>query len=491
MLGEKVAYNDGAGWDGLFYRSTTFDFASKIFAHGYDSYRIQRILPFAVVNVFFKLTGLGITNASSMMAVQALNLIALLVGIIYFFKIVSDLKLSLPIGVIGFAAMFFNYPVLKLMGYYPYLTDTYALVFAIMQFYFFIKKRKIKLIAISILGAFVWPTLFMSGLVLALLPDTSFSIKDKLDKKNQTIITIVKIALALAIPVLFLALLVLKPRLLPLLYSGDKYQNYYILSLSLFCVSVYIYCLMLPLKISIIDNIKRLIGKINIWHLIIMVVLYAGIEALVIYLSNGQASVTLKMMLIGRIIIPPTVDLFVFIVCNFMYYGVIIFLMIVSWKGLLETYAEYGYSFFIIIVLGLLMSLNSESRHLLSFIPFLVFPLLKYLSDKKDNKLNLVFSIVFVAASLALSRFWYKINVPGIEKAFIDPYEKRIGSYQDFPAQRYFMAQGPWMSHQMYYLFGGIFLVFLACFCVYYFYPDTKLNKKLFIFGGKNDRTDK
>lgn len=474
MLGEKVAYNDGAGWDGLFYRNVIYNFNSEIFSHVYDSYRIQRILPFGVANIVFNTFNIVKTNSSLMTCIQIMNFFVIIISVFYFFKIIDELKLSLPVSIVGFAAIFFNYPILKLMGYYPFLTDTYALGMSIIQFYFFITKRKALLVIFSIVGAFIWPTLFLTGLILAFFPDKKFVLSEDLDRYEKGVLCIVKTIMIAGLPLLFSWIFIFKRSMLFKYYSGAQYSNIVTLIAALLCISLYIYLLLKPVKISIFKNINIFVRNFEIRNLVLFVLLYLGIKFVINYLSNGSSLVSLSIMLKGRLLVPPTVDPFVFLVCNFMYYGFIVFFIIFYWEEVLKIYAEYGYSFFITISLGFLMSLNTESRHLISFIPFIIFPLLKLLSDRENSKISLNFSIVFSFLSLALSRFWYKINVPGIEKAFIDPFENRIGSYQDFPAQRYFMAQGPWMSHEMYYIFLGIFVISLSVFILYFKHDRVK-----------------
>jgi hypothetical protein len=173
-----------------------------------------------------------------------------------------------------------------------------------------------------------------------------------------------------------------------------------------------------------------------------------------------EAPISLKTMLIGRLLMPAVQAPFAFIVCNFMYYGFVIVLLCVFWGDVIKRYANYGYSFFIIIVLGLMMSVNTESRHMLSFVPFLIFPLFEVIK----KYITIKFAVVFLLLSLFFSRFWFKINVKGIETAFAFV---NNDNYSRFPAQRYFMSQGPWMSYSIYLIFLGIFFVSFIAFYLY------------------------
>ena len=70
-----------------------------------------------------------------------------------------------------------------------------------------------------------------------------------------------------------------------------------------------------------------------------------------------------------------------------------------------------------------------------------------------------------MAVQLTMSCFWWHINVPGISQAFLT-YE--VDVYMQFPAQRYFMFQGPWQGHQTYLLFLAIELLLLAFIVVFH-----------------------
>jgi hypothetical protein len=50
---ETHPHNDGAGFDGLFYRDVAQSFLSTIKTEGYDSFRIHRIFPFFCLKPYF------------------------------------------------------------------------------------------------------------------------------------------------------------------------------------------------------------------------------------------------------------------------------------------------------------------------------------------------------------------------------------------------------------------------------------------------------
>jgi hypothetical protein len=458
MLGEKVAYNDGAGWDGLLYREATYNFSNMILNHQYDAYRIQRILPFAVINIIYNIFHIEKSNLSLLWGMQILNFIILAVGCYYFYQISKKLKFSISAIIVGFSVLFFNYPTLKLIGYYPFLTDLYALVFALMQFYYFVTNKTIKLVIVSILGAFIWPILLLCGLILAFLPNEEIELSLPEKKSDKVFLNLLKIIVTLSIPVLFLLLyvyvVIIRRRDMQTLYCISL--NWYFIIAALITTPIYVWFLLKPINITFSSAIRNFFRSIKIAKIIPFFIIYLSVKIVQHYLSDGTSSVSMFFMVIIRIIIPSAQAPFAFLICNFMYYGFIVILMCFYWKLTIKQYAKYGYSYFIIIILGLIMSLNTESRHMLSFVPFLIFPFIELI----NNKFSVKFSIVFSVSSLILSRFWFKINVDGIEEAFVSPppIHSLYSIYESFPAQRYFMAIGPWMAYSIYLLFLGIFI---------------------------------
>jgi hypothetical protein len=96
--------------------------------------------------------------------------------------------------------------------------------------------------------------------------------------------------------------------------------------------------------------------------------------------------------------------------------------------------------------------------------PFIVLFLCKTI-DKL--KLPLSFYLLIFLYALVLSKFWYRIQVPYFTE-----------KYLNFPEQRYFMSQGPWMSDAMYVLQGTVVLVGYGWMYWFYLRKVSILNTK-------------
>jgi hypothetical protein len=460
MLGEKVPRNAGAGWDGVYYRDVMYNFSSEIFNHHYDRYRIQRILPFAVLNIVYNVIDIKKTDASLMDGIQILNFINLIFAVIFFYRISRQMNLKNALVIIGFSAFFLNYPILKNMGYFPFSTDPFALTFALMQFYYFIAKKDVSLVIVSIFGAFIWPTLLVCGLILAFLPRQELVLAIP-EKKIETIILITaKVLFTIIVPVLFLYVIIRGKEL-----AGPWLQGWFNITINWFFVTgavittpVYIWFLLKPVNISISVFVKDFIKNVSFVKIVLLIGIFAVVTLVQYYLSDKTTVAPFYDMLIGRIFIPSLQAPWAFLVFNFSYYGLIVILMCFYWDVIVKTYAGYGMSFCLIITFALMMSVNTESRHLMSFIPFLFFPFLKELNDNyKSTNAFLKFSIIFLAFSLIWSRFWFRMNVVGLDKA-LEEYTHT--EYEPFPAQRIMISGGPWTIYPVYSL---LLLVCIIC----------------------------
>jgi len=137
IAGEKVACNDGIGWDGENYYTSMQHFISMIKHHGYDQYAIRRIMPWGLVDCYSALTGIEVTTSVAIAAGIIFNLIALILSVIFYFRISNLKRWKITTELLGFAILFYTYPVLKMLGYYPVFTDIFAMTLGIMACYYF------------------------------------------------------------------------------------------------------------------------------------------------------------------------------------------------------------------------------------------------------------------------------------------------------------------------------------------------------------------
>ena len=87
LFGEKIPYNDGAGFDGTFYREVFRNFSNDFFSIGYDGFRIQRIFPFCAMNLVYGALNIPLDNSHMLWGMGVLHIFNLILQVVFFFKL--------------------------------------------------------------------------------------------------------------------------------------------------------------------------------------------------------------------------------------------------------------------------------------------------------------------------------------------------------------------------------------------------------------------
>jgi hypothetical protein len=126
LWGEKVPVGGGLGWDGQVYGAMALDFRGTVLEAPITAYRVQRVLPSALVYAGLRGTGATRDVETVIRGFVVLNTV-LLVGCVMLW---TSIARALGIGPrgewLGFVALFVNWAVLKQGTYYPVLTDISA-----------------------------------------------------------------------------------------------------------------------------------------------------------------------------------------------------------------------------------------------------------------------------------------------------------------------------------------------------------------------------
>ena len=207
--------------------------------------------------------------------------------------------------------------------------------------------------------------------------------------------------------------------------------------LSLIALSIYIYRTIKIFHFDIIYTIRDFFRQTGFSNFILLIAIYSSVYIIIHLLAKGESNFDLQALIVQtslRAIAKPIV----FLEAHFIYFGPI--------------------ALFIIFSL-IILSLNSESRYMITLLPFVSFPICLIL-----EKYNLKKSAgwLFAFASIIISRFWLTINVPSIEQEFI------AENFLEFPAQRYFMNSGSWQNWTTYFIFMTITIIY--AFLIWYGY---------------------
>jgi len=454
LAGEKVAKDNGIGWDGEIYLNTIQHFTELILTHGYDRYAIQRIMPWGLVNIVFQICHIEATPHNALIAGGVLNILALALAIFYFFRISSLKQWKQSTEVIAFASLFYSYALLKIPGYYILLSDTFGFLWGIMMLYYFLCKKRWALIFLAVLGSVNWPVALLCGLVLAFFPTNEMRIHSILSREDSWIYNVILCGLSLS-PFLFQIAVYIGTKnhvFIPWGFDGGP-VSMWVFVLSIICVCGYLYYMIRPFKFSI-SQIWSECNSIKTWiNITCAVCCFIGVNILLHCLTNGNDGALNNRGLVVCVYTSCLADPLCFIESFFVYFGPVVLLTILLWQKSAQNVANKGMGYFFVIALSVFFSIRPEARVSIMYLPFIALPIMEYIDT---YELKRWVPRIYMLLCIILSHCWLPINTDGMEFALS---WENFEHYNSFPAQRYFMFTGHWQSHEMYYICMAITVI--------------------------------
>lgn len=442
---EQIPVNNGAGFDGAFYREVFRNFSTDIFAVGYDSFRIQRIFPFCLMNMVYNLAGIPLDNAHMMAGMVVCHFLNLAVQVLFFFKLAKLQGWKSVTKVILFSLFFFNFAVLKDNSFEPFQTDAFAVTIALVSYYVFLTGKNATAFAISLLGLVTWPTV-----TYVMIPLIIFQNKGNLASAPgpfcARFFRLLPFAYAVpAIALVALSFILHKEACLNgLLLTSPKP------SLIIFSLVAIVVCGWLvastqklpPFPYTLTDVLKsfRLRPAIGITICIV------SISAILRIFANEEFFFDGKLFLLQVIARPLKFPLITF-VGHFVYWGLLPVFLLIFARDFVKEFMEKSPGHALALLFFIFFALDSEGRHIAPLLPLLLVPLGSVL-DKANFAPKAAFFTVI--SQLILSHFYMTINVDG----FTESLEQ--GDFFTPVAQRFFMNNGPWMTDTSYFCWIAI-----------------------------------
>lgn len=439
--GEKIPLKGGAGWDGEQYRELVLHVDEMFFQGEIDAYHMHRVLPFVVSHVALRLTGLPTTAANAMAVTIVVNQLVLLLAMLVFFRLSSLRQWRLPTELMAFAAAFWNVAVLKVFGYYPFLTDELALLLSLLAVCHYFSAKRLWLLADGLLAMLTWPALSVLVFLLLVFPAPLEAHRARSGglPAGQWL----RWVGVVFYPLLFLAFIYYKVRV-----HGDiSFAEMFTLRPARSALWAAVATAVVPMfywwALRPLSAVRLSLGQMP-WRRVVLgtavfVILYKLTEW-----GSGVSGFTMAQEL-GQIAQLPASDVLVFLETPFIYWGPFFLLLLCLWPMWLRRVAgQESMGYLLTAVFFIFFLVDIETRKHVMFFPFLLVPLM----DEVDRlQLRRWVSGVFVALSLLMAAWWYPWNQAGMAEA-LNTYELRC--YLQFPAQWYFMFQGPWQGHLAY-----------------------------------------
>lgn len=447
LSGEKLfSYKSGLGIDGEYYGRMVRGLPGNLFDKTVEPYWYQKFLPAIVARVVLQLSGMPIDNPLIVKAYSLIDAISIAGSVFLYFAITRKLKYSIEKVTLGFVLVFFCFGLLKYAPYQPLLTDRVALFECFLLLYCYVINNWKLALLVAFLGLFTFP------LVVWLTAMLVFSVKREETETAPKKMPVNVIAFVLSIlPVGITAY--------DYFFSPDvfnKYANNGLASISwettgaalLVILSAVFVCLFLFFgMVSVLKhvNISGMLSHVYWDRVVSFVALYVLLQLILHFFTGNPYGLSrTPFHFIENVSYQSLVFPAGFLVSHFMFFGSIVIVFLLGASGYLSKLSNRHLGVVCLFAVNLLLLVSTESREFIYLLPFAGFVILEGIDDKLAG--SKVFFTTVLLINLAVSLFWFNINVPEI----FEP----ITNKQAFPWQRFYMILGPWRSVQMNMLFG-------------------------------------
>lgn len=446
FVGEKIPLNDGAGYDGEFYYNVAQNFSTDFFSMGYDRFRIFRIFPFFLINLFFSLFNIETSHANLMASMYVLHFLNLAVQLIFFFKFVQHNAWKNTTSAIIFGCFFFNYFVLKNCGYEIFQTDAFANTIFLVSFYFLQRQKFLLAISISFLGILTWPTITYMIWLLYFFKEPFLQDAPRLNFQTGKLLAVVfPLLSAGAVATLYLLhkqplleSMLFIPASVPLLLAS-------VIAWGTFLSIVFRYCdyhFHSPLT-----YIREFVRQSPWKKLAIVAIPFVAVNLYLRAHTNDEFYFS-EVAFILQMFLRPLKYPLITPVAHICYFGILPLLVLFFFRDFSKAIFNRGPGYALAIVAFLFFAIDSEARHVIPFLPLILVPLGNVL-DKTNWSAKVVAALLMF--QILLSHFYVPINVAGIDEALEN------NDYYGV-AQLYYMNYGPWMSFKSYLCWATIAL---------------------------------
>ncbi len=430
------------------------NFSKSFSEQSFNPYYVSRLLMPGIAHFIHRLFGITFTLQTIQGLFILLNVLAIFISLFFYYKIVRIKGYSNNITILGFCFLFVNFFVLKLSNYYPILMDLFGFTSGIMLYYYYTINSRIAFLIMLMVSMFIFPTTFLIAISLMASSVISFNEKGLAIGKNLNKYLYPTFALCSLFEIFYLYL-IYKQFLVAANKDYTVQSALFLIPVTFILLNLFIFfTIRYILKLLDGFNITRkgFVSPYFIFSLVTLIVFFTVSKFLTVNfkdvkpLSSGEFLFNLMFQAFSFPL--------KFLITHFIYYGLFVVFIIYYRKAFFSYAAKNADSFMkiIIILFSVFFILGTETRQFLQFFPFIVFILLDGIKKVDFSKYQLIGIFTF---QLIWSRFWYTINVPEgfLDKALLKK------NFFEFPSQRYFQFQGPWLSTKNSLIYGVIFII--------------------------------
>lgn len=434
--------SDTPGMDGFYYSSFARNPDPELMT---KNSRGKRIVPSLIVRGALSLLGVEKSASNVVSAFEWLNLASLSAGVLFYCAIASALQLPLEITWFGFLATYGNFCFLRHIFYLPVLTDATAFFISMASLWAYVISKRAVLFALTLIGAFTWPATIFTNALFLTFPFRELILTPAEPESKDKIRWLPALVVALCLPIMIYARYFFgEYRAAPMSPTMSLLRP-----LGIFIACLYLYLgtkalTMFPLR-SLFDRrlLRNLALPIAAFAIVLIVERLAGLARptdtstrLWRLLPNGE--------FLPLLVLRSTERPAGFLLAHVSFFGPAMLFLFSFWSRVAAKARELSLGIIAVLGFYLILTLNSETRHLIDGLPTIILLLCLLLRDCISARQVVLFGLV----TLLHSRFWLPINAG--EKYGYDFYFMNIGL---------FMTDRDYLTHLI--LFVGLFTIFL------------------------------
>ena len=439
VFGERFPF--GFVWDTDWYADEAAHFWERAVVERLNGYRLQRVLPSALVWLGMRAAGAEATLENAGTGFLVLNLLLLLATALLWRPVADRLALSLRARWLGFLGLFANYAIVKHAFYMPAMTEIAAYALGMLALLLFLDRRRVALFVLGVAGGFIFPTI---GPSVALLLLWNVREGPEPERERSPLATLVALGFAALFVAVFLYFY---------LYRGARTIAYgpvtpvvdavWPLSVAVTFVTM-LAGLRVLLRGADLPWMLRALRALR-WQNVVLAAGVLLIPAIVVKLfQSGPSTVMTPKLLLAILAFQPNARPAAQLVAHAMWFGPLFILLLLRWRAATALAWRLGPGLVAVLAFGFLIAMTPESRQSSFVWPILVALLVAVLDRAGDANARLLG--VVAIGSVVTSQFWRRLTTPEMLTPIADLDRARTA----FVFREYLANSGLWTSNRAY-----------------------------------------